>query len=99
MGLGGRGLDQTVDFAKCMKNTTQIHAFSKLEGSWPVKLEPLGQPEGGQDGKNGLAQGHLRGQDSKSGPGLVKLTANHRNSNRNRVRSEVKVYLSGQPYD
>ena len=73
--------------------------FSKFERSWPVKLEPLGQPEGGQDGKNGLAQGHLRGQDSKSGPGLVKLTGTHRAPNGNQVRSEVKVYLSGQPYD
>ena len=99
MGLGGRVFDQTVDFAKCMKNTRKMFVFSKFERSWPVKLEPLGQPEGGQDGKNGLAQGHLRGQDSKSGPGLVKLTANDRKSNENQVTSEVKVYLSGQPYD
>ena len=73
--------------------------FSKFERSWAVKLEPLGQPEGGQDGKNGLAQGHLRGQDSRSGPGLVKLTANDRKSSAPRVKSEVKVYVSGQPYD
>ena len=73
--------------------------FSKFGRSWVVKLEPLGQPDGGQDGKNSHAQGHLRGQDSKSGPGLVKLTTTHRASNGTRVTSEVKVYLSGQPYD
>ena len=99
MGLVGRVFDQTVDFAKCMKSTRKMFAFSKFERSWPVKLEPLGQPEGSQEGKNGLAQGHLRGQDSKSGPGLVKVTGNDRNSSAPRVTPEVKVYLSGQPYD
>ena len=72
--------------------------FSKFERSWPVKLEPLGQPEGGQDGKNGLAQGHLRGQDSKSGPGQGQWTVsalgtagNHREANQTRGKSVAKV--------
>ena len=76
---------------------------SKFEGSWPVKLEPLGQPKGGQDSKSGLAQGQLRGQDSKSGPGQGQWTFRFletgRKANATQVTSGVKVYLSGQPYD
>ena len=74
MFLLGRVLDRTVDFAKCTKSS-KMHVFSKFERSWLVKLEPLGQPEGGQDGKNGLAHSHLRGQGSKSGPGQGQWTA------------------------
>ena len=103
MGLVRRIFDQIVDFMECMKNTSKTRAFRRFDGLVPVKLGPLGQPKGGQDSKSGLAQGQLRGQDGKSGPGQGQWTFRFleisRKANGNRVTPEVKVYLTGQPYD
>ena len=81
----------------------KIRAFSRFEGSWPVKLEPLGQPKGGQERKSGPGKCQLGGQDGQSGPGKGQWTFRFldlgRKASGTQVKSEVKVYLTGQPYD
>ena len=101
--LARRVFHEKVYFAKCMKNTMKIPTFSRFEGSWPVKLEPLGQPKGGQDRKSCLGKCQLGGQDGQSGPGKGQWTFRFlqpgRKASGPQVTAEVKAYLSSQPYD
>ena len=61
-------MHQKVDFATCAKNTVKICAFSRFEGSWPAKLEPLG-PESRTRETPGVAKVEVRA--AKKPPGQV----------------------------
>ena len=92
-------LQEKLDFAiltpLCSKTSTFGGLAGQVGATWSRKSHPRdarGGQSGGQGGKKGAGSG-------QSGRPVCRSYGNGRNSAENQIRAEVKVYLTGEPYD